>query len=129
MQFKYSKFEHQINNSLKEYLADDSYDQLMERLGVVETNNDSVSEKINTFYQEQLQLDTNTSKDRVRIDRIITFAEKRLAPEKFCSLLIQVGRICLYEGKLDLAKEKCHEVPGLGEPGWHESSILEEVEQ
>jgi tetratricopeptide (TPR) repeat protein len=114
MQFKYSKFEHQINNSLKEYLADDSYDQLMERLGVVETNNDSISEKINNFYQEQLQLDTNNSKDRVRIDRIITFAEKRLAPEKFCSLLIQVARICLYEGKLDLANEVFRKVNKLG---------------
>jgi tetratricopeptide (TPR) repeat protein len=105
MQIKYNKFEHEINRSLKEYLADDSYDQLMERLGVIEKKDDSISGKINSIYQEQLQIDANHSKDRVRVDRIITFAEKRLSPDKFCNLLIQVGRICLYEGKIDLAQE------------------------
>lgn len=105
MKIKYSKFEHQVNDSLKEYLADDSYDQLMERLGVTETSTDIVSEKINEFYKEQLKIDKHDSKDRVRIDRIITFSEKILEPEKFCNLLLQIANICLQEGKLDLANE------------------------
>lgn len=105
MKIKYSKFEHQVNDSLKEYLADDSYDQLMERLGVTETSTDIVSEKINEFYKEQLKIDKHDSRDRVRIDRIITFSEKILEPEKFCNLLLQIANICLQEGKLDLANE------------------------
>jgi tetratricopeptide (TPR) repeat protein len=101
----YSKFEHELNKFLKEYLADDSYDHLKERLDLGKGEADLVSEKINEFYREQLQIDKNPSKDRIRIDRIITFSEKSLPPEKFCKLLVELGRICLSEGKKDLANE------------------------
>ena len=49
------------------------------RFGILEV--DKVSERINTFYKQQLEIDTHLSKDRVRIDRIITFSEKTLSLE------------------------------------------------
>ncbi|MCW9098183.1 MAG: tetratricopeptide repeat protein [Ignavibacteriaceae bacterium] len=101
----YNKFEHKLNKYLKEYLSDDSYDHLKERLDLPEKQADLVSEKINEFYREQLQIDKNPSRDRIRIDRIITFSEKSLPQEKFCKLLVDLGRICLSEGKIDLSNE------------------------
>ena len=105
MQITYSKFEHELNRFLKKYLDDNSFDDLEERLNLPETKTDSISEKINEFYQEQLQIDKYHSKDRIRIDRIITFSEKSLKPEKFTKFLIEIARVCLSEGKLDLANE------------------------
>jgi len=105
MQITYSKFEHELNRFLKAYLEDDSFDHLKERLDLPEKKPDSISEKINDFYKEQLQIDNTQAKDRVKIDRIITFSEKNLSPEKLCKLLVQLGRICLSEGKIDLSNE------------------------
>ena len=101
----YSRFEQELNKFLKEYLKDDSYDHFKERLDLQENEADSISEKINDFYREQLQIDKDSSKDRIRIDRIITFSEKSLSPEKFCKFLVELGRICLSEGKTDIAYE------------------------
>ena len=105
MQLTYSKFEHELNRFLKGYLKDDSYDHLQERLDSTEKEVDQVSEKINNFYQAQLQTDISHSNDRIRVDRIITFSEKKLQNHKFCKFLIELARICLAEGKLDLANE------------------------
>jgi len=101
----YNKFEQELNRFLKAYLEDDSFDHLKERLDLPEKRADRISEKINDFYKEQLQIDDNHSKDRIKVDRIITFSEKNLSPEKFCKLLIEIGRICVSESKLDLANE------------------------
>ena len=105
MQLTYSKFEHELNRFLKGYLKDDSYDRLKERLDPPENEVDKVSEKINDFYKEQLKIDNHQSKDRVRIDRIITFSEKTLQAEKFCKVLNELAHICTAEGKLDIANE------------------------
>jgi tetratricopeptide (TPR) repeat protein len=105
MQLTYSKFEHELNRFLKIYLKDVSYDHLKERLDSTEKEVDQVSEKINNFYQTQLQIDIDQSKDRIRVDRIITYSQKNLQNGKFCKFLIELARICLAEGKLDLANE------------------------
>jgi tetratricopeptide (TPR) repeat protein len=105
MQLTYSKFEHELNRFLKGYLKDDSYDRLKERLDPPENEVDKVSEKINDFYKEQLEIDDHQFKDRIRIDRIITFSEKTLRAEKFCKFLNELAHICIAEGKLDIASE------------------------
>ena len=105
MQLTYSKFEHELNRFLKGYLKDDSYDHLKERLDPPEKEIDKISEKINDFYKQQLEIDTHLSKDRVQIDRIITFSEKTLQAEKFCKFLNELAHICIAEGKLDIANE------------------------
>jgi tetratricopeptide (TPR) repeat protein len=105
MKLTYSKLEHELNKFLKGYLKDESYDHLKERLDSTEKKTDQVSEKINNFYKNQLEIDTIQSSDRIRVDRIITFTEKKLQNAKFCKFLIELARICLAEGKLDLANE------------------------
>jgi len=101
----YNKFEQELNAFLKEYLADDSFDQLLQRIDLSGKESGSVSEKINQFYKQQLHIDNNPSKDRIRVDRIITFSHKSLTNEKFCTMLNEIARVCLAEGKIDLANE------------------------
>lgn len=105
MRISYNKFEHELNSFLKAYLEDESFDHLKDRLNLPESDIDTTSGKINEFYRDQLQIDNHQSKDRIRVDRIITFSEKRLKPEKFCNFLNELAHICLSEGKLDLASE------------------------
>jgi len=105
MRITYNRFEMELNSFLKAYLEDESFDHLQEKLNWPEFESDSTSQTINEFYQEQLHIDNHQSKDRVRIDRIITFSQKRLSPEKFSNFLIELAHICLSEGKLDIAFE------------------------
>ena len=105
MRITYNKFEMELNSFLKAYLEDESFDHLQEKLNWPEFESDSTSKTINEFYQEQLHIDNHQSKDRVRIDRIITFSQKRLSSEKFSNFLIELAHICLSEGKLDIAFE------------------------
>ena len=105
MRITYNKFERELNGFLKAYLEDESFDHLKERLNLPELDSDSTSNKINEFYREQLKINNHHSKDRIRIDRIITFSQKRLKPEKFCKFMNELANICLSEGKLDLASE------------------------
>ena len=105
MRIIYKKFELELNSFLKAYLEDESFDHLQEKLNWPEFESDSTSKTINEFYQEQLHIDNHQSKDRMRIDRIITFSQKRLSSEKFSNFLIELAHICLSEGKLDIARE------------------------
>ena len=105
MQTKYNNFKQQLNGFLKAYLDDGSFDLLKERINLPDEETNPTSGKISEFYREQLHINTQDSKERVRIDRIITFSEKNLSPEKFCKFLNELGHICLSEGKLDLANE------------------------
>jgi len=89
MQITYSKFEHELNRFLKNYLEDESFDHLTDRINSQVKEINSTSETINEFYKEQLQINTQDSKERARIDRIITFSQKSLQPEKFCKFLNQ----------------------------------------
>ena len=105
MRIIYKKFELELNSFLKAYLEDESFDHLQEKLNWPEFESDSTSKTINEFYQEQLHIDNHQSKDRMRIDRIITFSQKRLSSEKFSNFLIELAHICLSKGKLDIACE------------------------
>lgn len=105
MRITYNKFEMELNSFLKTYLKDESFDLLQERLNLPELDSDSTTKRINEFYKEQLHIDNHQSKDRIRIDRIITFSQKRLNTEKFSNFLNELAHICLSEGKLDIASE------------------------
>ena len=105
MRITYNKFELELNSFLKTYLEDKSFDHLQERLNLPDQKYNSTSKIINEYYREQLNIDDHQSKDRITIDRIITFSQIRLNSEKFAIFLIELAHICLSEGKLDIASE------------------------
>jgi tetratricopeptide (TPR) repeat protein len=60
---------------------------------------------VNKFYADQLKIEYNFAKDRIEIDRAITFAKKNLDNEKYLELLRKLGQLCIGHGKLNLAYE------------------------
>jgi len=98
-------FELELDKLLKDYLGNDDYYNFSLSIDYPEKAIDGVSEKINNFYKDQLQINVNNYNERVKIDRIITYSEKKLDRNKFCKFLIEIGRVCISGGKLNLAAE------------------------
>ncbi|MGB8319880.1 MAG: tetratricopeptide repeat protein, partial [Ignavibacteriaceae bacterium] len=98
-------FELELDKLLKDYLGIDGYKNFNLSIDYPERAADNVSEKINNFYKDQLRINVNNYNERVKIDRTITFSQKRLEGSKFCKFLIEIGRVCISGGKLNLAAE------------------------
>jgi tetratricopeptide (TPR) repeat protein len=98
-------FELELDSLLKDYLENEDYQNFNHSIDYPEKINDGLSEKINSFYKDQLQINIDNFNERVKIDRTITFSEKKLESNKFCKLLIEIGRVCISGGKLNLAAE------------------------
>ena len=79
-------------------------DFLQKLRGGIEKSNKSL-EVINQFYAQQLKIEYSFAKDRMEIDRAITFARKNLSKEKYLELLRKLGQVCISHGKLNLAYE------------------------
>src|SRR5690554_290654 len=100
-----STFETELNTLLKKYLGETGIKKMNLDLNSSGENKGSFNDKINNFYKDQLQIDASSYSDRIKIDRTITFSEKKLLPENFCKFLLELGNICLSGSKLDLAIE------------------------
>jgi tetratricopeptide (TPR) repeat protein len=98
-------FDIELDKLLKEYLGDDCYGNINLSIDYPEKEANGVSEKINNFYKDQLQINVGTYNERIKIDRTITFSEKKLDANKFCNFLIELGKVCISGGKLNLAAE------------------------
>ncbi len=98
-------FDIELDKLLKDYLGVDSYNNFNLSIDYPEKEADGISEKINNFYKDQLQINVDNYNERIKIDRTITFSEKKLESNKFCKFLIEIGRICISGGKLNLAAE------------------------
>ncbi len=98
-------FEIELDKLLKEYFGDDNLCKFNLNINCPQDAGDGISERINEFYRDQLQIEVDSYDERIKIDRTITFSEKRLKPEKFCMFLLNLGKICISGGKLDLAAE------------------------
>ncbi|MHA2101282.1 MAG: tetratricopeptide repeat protein, partial [Candidatus Kariarchaeaceae archaeon] len=68
-------------------------------------DNNNISEKINDFYRNQLDINIDSFNDRIKIDKTITFSEKQLIPDEFCEFMLELGRLCISIGKLNFANE------------------------
>ncbi len=97
-------FESELNKLLGEYLNQESFNKLNYNV-IQDKDEEGISEKISSFYKEQLQINIDNSSDRINIDRIITFSEKKLEFNQFFELLLELGEICRSNGKLDIATE------------------------
>ena len=98
-------FEVEIDKLLKNYLGDDNCRKLALSINYSEKEADGISEKINNFYNNQLNIKVDNYNERIKIDRTITFSEKRLEASKFSKFLNELGRVCISSGKLNLASE------------------------
>ena len=105
MSISNNTFELELDRLLKDYLGSDGYKNFNLGIDYPQKTVDNVSEKINNFYRDQLRINVNNYNERIKIDRTITFSQKRLEGSKFCKFLIEIGRVCISGGKLNLAAE------------------------
>ena len=105
MQDLTTKFELELGQLLKQYFGDEELRGM--NLSVIPRNEESnkVSEIINDFYRNQLDININNCNERVKLDRTITYSEKKLEPDKFFALMLDLGRLCISSSKLNLASQ------------------------
>lgn len=100
-----NRFKIELDNLLKEYLGDEEFKRINQNLDYNNNTADEISAKINDFYRDQLRINISNYDERIKIDRTITFSEKRLEADKFCKFLLKLGYVCLSGGKLNFAAE------------------------
>ncbi|MFC2119519.1 tetratricopeptide repeat protein [Bacteroidota bacterium] len=100
-----NNFEKELDRLLEKYLGDGKLNQLNLKLKNHKEGNDKIPKMINKFYVSQLQIENNTHSERVKIDRSITLSEKLLKQDNFNEFLLDLGRLCLSGGRLNLANE------------------------
>ncbi len=98
-------FEIELNSLLKKYFGEDELIHIDQNLNSSNRESDKITELINDFYRNQLQIDTNNYCERIIIDRTITFSEKKLQADEYCKFLLDLGNLCLSGGRLNIAEE------------------------
>lgn len=105
MQNSTNNFEIELDGLLRTYLGEDELKRLDLKIIPSKVENNRVTEMINDFYRNQLEINIDSCNERIKIDRTITFSEKHLNPDKFCEFLLDMGRLCVTWGKLNFASE------------------------
>lgn len=105
MQESLTIFENEIQDLLREYLAEDDCKKIFSDSNYTLANSSEISVKISDLYKKQLDIKIDESTDRMQIDRVITFAEKKLESEKFYPFILELGNICIASGKINFAQE------------------------
>lgn len=98
-------FEKELDTLLEQYLGDGELNRLNMKINPSKEGNDKITEMINDFYKNQLQTGNNNCRERIKIDRSITFSEKVLPPDNFYEFLLDLGQLCLSRGRFNLANE------------------------
>jgi tetratricopeptide (TPR) repeat protein len=99
------KFEIEFNGLLKRYFNDAEFNRLNQNIILPKDGSDKITGMINDFYRNQLQTEINNCSERIRIDRTVTFSEKKLQADKFYRFLLDLSQLCLSRGRLNLANE------------------------
>jgi len=105
MEEQKNKFVDEIRNLLSDYVDKNELDSFISKFEVSGSLQGSSAELINKFYAQQLKIDYSFGKDRMQIDRTITFAQKTLPKEKYLDLLKNLAQLCISNGKLNFAFE------------------------
>jgi tetratricopeptide (TPR) repeat protein len=98
-------FETELELLLKQYFTQEDLNQINLKFSPQKEDQNNVSEKINDFYRNQLDINVDSFDERIKIDRTITFSEKQLIPDEFCEFMMDLGRLCISSGKLNFANE------------------------
>ena len=105
MKSSIDKFEIELDGLLKRYFSDDQLSRLNKNIAISENGSDKLTGMINDFYRNQLEIDISNYSERIRIDRTVTFSEKKLPEDKFYRFLLDLSQLCLSRGRLNLANE------------------------
>jgi len=100
-----NNFEKELDRLLEKYLGDGRLNHLNLNSNSARKGNNEIPDVINKFYLNQLQIENNTHRERVKIDRSITLSEKILQQDNFNEFLLDLGQLCLSGGRLNLANE------------------------
>ncbi len=94
-----------IQNLLKNFMEKREVEnfnlRILKKYGITIKQPDYMSETD----RRQLEVTFTPAKERMELDRAITFAEKNLEPEKYPELLLKLGQLCISHGKFNLAEE------------------------
>ena len=100
-----NKFEKELDSLLEQYLGDGELNRLNLKINPSKEGSDKITGMINDFYKSQLQTGNNNCRERIKIDRSITFSEKVLQPDNFYDFLLDLAQLCLSRGRFNLANE------------------------
>jgi len=100
-----NNFEKELDILLEQYLGDGELNRLNLKINPSKEGSDKITGMINDFYKSQLQTENNNCRERIKIDRSITFSEKVLQPDNFYDFLLDLGQLCLSRGRFNLANE------------------------
>lgn len=98
------EFQTDIQNLLSNYLDEQELKIFNDKIAKNGINNKSLG-VINEFYSRQLKVEYDFVKERMEIDRTITFANKNLDKKRFIQVLLKLGQVCTGHGKLNFAFE------------------------
>ncbi|MEJ2194893.1 MAG: tetratricopeptide repeat protein [Ignavibacteriaceae bacterium] len=105
MQDLTTNFEKELDQLLKQYFGDEELRRIYYRVDPQKEESNKVSEMINDFYKSQLNIKIDNCNERFKLDRTITFSEKHLIPDKFFEFMLDLGRLCISNSKLNLASQ------------------------
>ncbi len=100
-----NNFEKKLDILLGHYLGDGELNRLNLKINPSKEGSDKITGMINDFYKSQLQTGNNDFRERIKIDRSITFSEKVLQPDNFYDFLLDIAQHCLSRGRFNLANE------------------------
>jgi tetratricopeptide (TPR) repeat protein len=100
-----ANFEVELDHLLKQYFAEEDLNQINLKSSIQKEEKNNVSEKINDFYRNQLDINIDSFDERIKIDKTITFSKKQLIPDEFCEFMLDLGKLCISSGKLNFANE------------------------
>lgn len=98
------EFHTEVNKLLSSYLNKKELKSFQEKIGA-STKKQSAGDVINNFYAKQLKVEYELTKDRMEIDRSITYAKKNLEKNQYLNFLRTLGQICTAHGKSNMAFE------------------------
>ncbi len=94
-----------VQNLLKKFMekkqVKDFSDRILRKYGIsIKSPN-----YLNEIDKAQLEVKFTPAKERMQVDRTITYAEKNLQKEKYLDLMLHLGKLCISHGKFNLAEE------------------------
>ncbi len=90
-----------LKNFIEKKKVSDFNERVLRKYGITIKHPDYLS----ATDKKQLEVEFTPAKERMELDRAITFAEKNLEQTKYTEFLLKFGQLCISHGKYNLAEE------------------------